>query len=82
MNVLLISPGFPDTFWGFKHAIKFIRKKAAYPPLGLLTVGAMLPEKWPKRLIDLNIRKLVEKDLSWADYAFISAMAMQRSSAR
>jgi radical SAM superfamily enzyme YgiQ (UPF0313 family) len=82
MNVLLINPGFPDTFWGFKHAIKFIRKKAAYPPLGLLTVGAMLPEKWSKRLIDLNMRKLVEKDLSWADYAFIGGMGMQRNSAR
>lgn len=82
MNVLLINPGFPDTFWGFKHAIKFIGKKAAYPPLGLLTVGAMLPEKWPKRLIDLNMRKLAEKDLSWADCAFIGGMGMQRIAAR
>ena len=82
MNVLLIYPEFPDTFWSFKHALKFIRKKAALPPLGLLTLGAMLPEQWSKRLVDLNVTKLTEKDLLWADYAFISGMVVQRESAR
>ncbi len=82
MNTLLIYPAFPDTFWSFKHALKFIRKKAAFPPLGMLTVGAMLPQKWPKRLIDMNVVRLTDKDLSWADSAFISAMAVQRESAR
>ena len=82
MNVLLIYPEFPDTFWSFKYALKFIRKKAALPPLGLLTLAPMLPEGWSKRLIDLNVTKLTEKDLSWADFAFISAMVVQRDSAR
>jgi radical SAM superfamily enzyme YgiQ (UPF0313 family) len=82
LKVLLIYPEFPDTFWSFKHALKFIRKKSAYPPLGLLTVGAMLPKEWSKRLIDLNVTKLLEKDLEWADYAFISAMVVQRDTAR
>jgi radical SAM superfamily enzyme YgiQ (UPF0313 family) len=82
LKVLLVYPEFPDTFWSFKHAIKFIRKKSAYPPLGLLTVGAMLPQEWPKRLVDLNAMKLNEKDLAWADCVFISAMAVQRDSAR
>lgn len=82
MNTLLLYPGFPDTFWSFKHALKFIRKQAAFPPLGLLTVGTMLPPAWPKRLIDLNVTRLTEKDLVWADSAFISAMAVQRESAR
>jgi radical SAM superfamily enzyme YgiQ (UPF0313 family) len=82
MKVLLIYPEFPDTFWSFKHALKFIHKKAAYPPLGLLTVGAMLPEEWSKRLVDVNVTKLTEKDLAWADYAFISGMVVQRDSAR
>ena len=58
MNVLLIHPEFPDTFWSFKHALKFIHKKAAFPPLGLLTLGAMLPEEWSKRLVDINATKL------------------------
>jgi radical SAM superfamily enzyme YgiQ (UPF0313 family) len=82
MNALLIYPEFPDTFWSFKHALKFIRKKAAYPPLGMLTVGALLPQAWPKRLIDMNVKDLTQKDLAWADCVFISAMAMQRESAR
>ncbi|MBC8447262.1 MAG: B12-binding domain-containing radical SAM protein [Chloroflexi bacterium] len=82
MNVLLIYPEFPDTFWSFKHALKFIRKKASSPPLGLLTVAAMLPPEWPKRLVDVNVAKLTEEDLAWADYAFISGMTVQRESAR
>ena len=82
MNALLIYPAFPETFWSYKYALKFIRKKAAFPPLGLLTVGTMLPEKWSKRLVDMNVTKLTEKDLAWADCVFISAMAVQRESAR
>src|SRR3972149_2464782 len=82
MNILLIYPEFPDTFWSFKHALKFIHKKSAAPPLGLLTVAAMLPADWDKRLVDLNIQKLTDKDLAWADYALISGMAVQSRSAR
>jgi radical SAM superfamily enzyme YgiQ (UPF0313 family) len=82
MNVLLIYPEFPDTFWSFKHALRFIHKKASSPPLGLLTVAAMLPAEWSKRLIDVNVTQLAEADLEWADYAFISAMVVQRRSAR
>jgi radical SAM superfamily enzyme YgiQ (UPF0313 family) len=81
MNVLLIYPEFPDTFWSFKHALRFIHKKASSPPLGLLTVAAMLPAGWSKRLIDVNVTQLAEADLAWADYAFISAMVVQRKSA-
>jgi radical SAM superfamily enzyme YgiQ (UPF0313 family) len=82
MNILLVYPEFPDTFWSFKHALRFVRKKSAYPPLGLLTVAAMLPDNWSKRLVDLNVRNLTEKDLAWADYAFISAMNIQRETAQ
>ena len=81
MNALLIYPEFPDTFWSFKHAIKFIRKKAAFPPLGLISIGAMMPEAWSKRLVDVNVTRLSDEDLEWADYAFISGMAVQRESA-
>ena len=80
MNALLLYPEFPDTFWGFKHALKFIRKRASLPPLGLLTVAAMLPAEWEKRLIDVNVRPLREKDLAWADVVLISAMIAQRDS--
>src|ERR1035438_7953364 len=81
MNALLLYPGFPDTFWGFKHALKFIGKRASLPPLGLLTVAAMLPAAWEKRLVDVNVRPLREKDLAWADVVLISAMIAQRDSA-
>lgn len=82
MNVLLICPEFPDTFWSFKHALKFIGKKASLPPLGLLTVAAMLPRAWHKRLVDVNVRKLSAKDLVWADLVFISGMIAQQESAQ
>ena len=81
MKTLLLYPSFPDTFWSFRYSLKFIHKKAAFPPLGLLTVGSMLPASWPKRLVDLNVDKLTEKDLAWADAAYISAMVVQRKSA-
>jgi len=81
MNVLFIYPKFPDTFWSFKHALKFIRKRASSPPLGLLTVAAALPSGWDKRLVDTNVGKLTEEDLAWADCAFISGMTVQRTSA-
>ena len=82
MNILLIYPEFPDTFWSFKHALEFVGKRAALPPLGLLTVAAMLPREWSQRLVDTNVRSLTKKDLAWADCAFISAMVVQRESAR
>jgi len=82
MNVLLIYPKIPDTFWSFSYALSFIGKKSAFPPLGLLTVAAMLPEKWEKRLVDLNVERLKDKDLAWADLAFVGGMAVQRKSAR
>ena len=82
MNILLVYPEFPDTFWSFKHALQFIRKKASTEPLGLLTVAAMLPGDWKKRLVDMNVHPLRKSDLKWADYVFISAMTVQRESAR
>lgn len=63
MRVLLLYPDCPDTFWSFKHALKFIRKKAGAPPLGLLTVAAMLPPEWEVRLIDLGVQGLADADL-------------------
>jgi radical SAM superfamily enzyme YgiQ (UPF0313 family) len=82
MNILLVYPEFPDTFWSYKHALKFVGKSTVLPPLGLLTVAAMLPPEWSARLVDANVRRLTEKDLAWADYAFISAMIVQSESAR
>ena len=81
MKILLVYPYYPDTFWSFRYALKFISRKASFPPLGLLTVAAMLPAEWEKRLVDMNVRALSDEDLSWADYVFISAMTIQSKSA-
>lgn len=83
MKALLVYPECPDdTFWSFKHALKFISKKAVHPPLGLLTVAAMLPEEWEKKLVDMNVTKLKNKDIEWADFVFVSAMAVQKESVK
>lgn len=82
MNILLIYPETPSTFWNFKYILKFIGRKAAFPPLGLLTVASILPSKWNKRLIDLNVSKLMDQDIAGADLILISAMIIQKKSAR
>jgi radical SAM superfamily enzyme YgiQ (UPF0313 family) len=80
MNILLVYPEYPDTYWSFKHALRFISKKAAVPPLGLITVSALLPKDWNTRLVDLNTAALQARDIIWADYVFISAMYIQKAS--
>ncbi len=80
MNILLINPETPSTFWSFKNAIQFISKKASDIPLGLLTVASMLPRSWNLKLIDMNIKPLKQKDINWADYALIGGMSIQLDS--
>jgi radical SAM superfamily enzyme YgiQ (UPF0313 family) len=82
INVLFVYPEFPETYWSFTHALKFISKRASFPPLGILTVAALLPGAWEKKLVDMNVSKLNDEDIKWADYVFISAMVVQRDSAR
>ncbi len=82
MKILLVYPRYPDTFWSFRYALKFLSKKASFPPLGLLTVAAMLPAEWEKRVVDLNVNLLSDEDIKWADYLFISSMAVQKDSAK
>jgi radical SAM superfamily enzyme YgiQ (UPF0313 family) len=80
MKILLVYPECPDTFWSFKHALKIASKKSTLPPLGLLTIAAMLPRDWEKRLVDMAVQPLADKDIEWADYVFISAMQIQQKS--
>lgn len=81
MRILFVYPEFLATFWSWKHLLKFVSKKAAFPPLGLLTVAAMLPQQWKKKLIDMNAQKLTDAQIEWADYVFVSAMTAQKDSA-
>ncbi len=78
MKALLINPEFPDTYWSFRHALSFDGKRSAYPPLGLLTVAAMLPQSWEKRLVDMEVRRLKRSDIEWADIVLVTAMLVQK----
>src|SRR5207248_9351566 len=80
MKVLLVYPEFPETYWSFRHALTFEGKRSAFPPLGLLTVSAMLPDAWERRLVDMNVRRLRDSDIEWADLVFASAMIVQKES--
>ncbi len=80
-KILLVYPEFPsDTYWSFKYALKFVKKKSAMPPLGLITVAALLPKSCELRLVDMNIESLSDDDIKWADAVFISAMIVQKKS--
>jgi radical SAM superfamily enzyme YgiQ (UPF0313 family) len=78
MKALLVYPEWPDTYWSFKHALPFEGKRSVFPPLGLLTVAALLPKTWEQRLVDINIRPVSDADLKWADVVLISAMLVQK----
>jgi radical SAM superfamily enzyme YgiQ (UPF0313 family) len=80
MKILLVFPEIPTTFWSFHNALKFISKKSSEPPLGLLTLGAMLPDQWEKKLIDMNVTSLTDDHIRWADYVFLTGMNVQRRS--
>jgi len=82
MKVLLVSPATPDTFWSYKHVLPFVAKKAAFPPLGLLTVAALLPPEWELKVVDLDVRALADDDIEWADYVLLSAMMIHEKSVR
>jgi len=82
MNILLVSPATPNSFWSYKYVLPLISKRAAFPPLGLLTVAAMLPEDWSLKLVDLDVSRLSNSDIDRADYVLLSAMIVQEESAR
>jgi len=82
MKILLVYPSCPDTFWSFKHVLRFVAKRAAFPPLGLLTVAAMLPSDWELKLVDTNVEALDDRDIAWADWVLLSGMIVHKDSAR
>jgi radical SAM superfamily enzyme YgiQ (UPF0313 family) len=78
MRALLICPEFPLSFWSFRKSCQLRGNKTVNPPLGLITVAALLPSEWEMRLADLNVRSLTEEDWQWADLVLITAMYIQR----
>ena len=81
MRVLLVHPEFPTTYWGFQHSLPFIGKRATLPPLGLLTLAALLPPAWHVRVADLNVAPLSDDDVLWADAVLVGGMLVQAPSA-
>jgi radical SAM superfamily enzyme YgiQ (UPF0313 family) len=80
MKILLVYPEFPETYWSFHYALSFEGKRSAFPPLGLLTIAALLPDGWERRLVDMNVQSLKLADIEWADVVFASAMLVQKDS--
>ncbi len=79
-NALLVYPEHPPTYWGANYALEIVGIKAAFPPLGLLTIAAMFPPKYELRVVDMNVAPLSDSDLEWADMVFTSTMIVQRVS--
>lgn len=82
MNILLVEPRTPETFWSLRHALRFVGKRAANPPLGLLTLAGLMPDDWTYRLVDLNTGNLTDSDFQWADHVMVSAMDIHREGVR
>ncbi len=78
MRTLLIYPVFPPTFWSYEKILELVDRKVLLPPLGLITVAAILPQKWEFKLVDRNIRNVSEAEWEWADLVIISGMIVQK----
>jgi radical SAM superfamily enzyme YgiQ (UPF0313 family) len=78
MNVLLVYPEFPKTFWSYEKILELVNRKVLLPPLGLITVAAILPQEWHFRLVDVNIRPVGSEEWQWADLVIMSAMIVQK----
>ncbi len=78
MRVLLVYPRFPKTFWSYEKILELVNRKVLLPPLGLITVAAILPQTWEFKLVDVNIRPVTEAEWQWADMVIMSAMIVQK----
>ncbi|HEY9800712.1 MAG TPA: DUF4070 domain-containing protein [Leptolyngbyaceae cyanobacterium] len=78
MRILLVYPIFPKTFWSYEKILALVDRKVLLPPLGLVTVAAILPQEWEFKLVDRNIRPVTEEEWAWADIVIFSAMIVQK----
>ncbi|HEY9662839.1 MAG TPA: cobalamin-dependent protein, partial [Allocoleopsis sp.] len=78
MRVLLLYPLFPKSFWSFEKTLELLNRKVFLPPLGLVTVAAILPQEWEFKLVDRNVRAVTEAEWEWADLVILSAMIVQK----
>ena len=80
MRALLVNPAFPDSYWSGRFSLRFARRRSLLPPLGLITVAALLPRNWEIRLVDLDVEPLTDEQIRWADVVMLSGMLVQRPS--
>lgn len=80
LNCLLIYPQFSQfSFWNTRTSAALVGAKAPAPPLGLITVAAILPQHWRFRLVDLNATSMTDSDWDWADLVCVGGMLPQQS---
>jgi radical SAM superfamily enzyme YgiQ (UPF0313 family) len=78
MRTLLIYPIFPPTFWSYEKILELVNRKVLLPPLGLITVAAILPQEWEFKLVDRNIRPATQEEWDWAELVVFSGMIVQK----
>jgi radical SAM superfamily enzyme YgiQ (UPF0313 family) len=78
MKALLLYPLFPKTFWSYHAFMKMVGLKASVPPLGIITVAALLPQDWEIRFCDRNVQSETDQDWEWCDLVILSAMLAQK----
>ena len=78
MRTLFIYPEFPKTFWSYEKILELVNRKVLLPPLGLVTVAALLPQEWDMKLVDRNVREVTEEEWNWAEMVIISGMIVQK----
>ncbi|MBJ7252780.1 MAG: B12-binding domain-containing radical SAM protein, partial [Acetobacteraceae bacterium] len=79
MRTLFVYPEFPKTFWSYEKILELIDRKVLLPPLGLVTVAALLPQSWEMKLVDRNVREVSEAEWDWAELVVISGMIVQKA---
>ena len=79
MKALLLYPQFPQSFWSYNRFMELVGLKAVIPPLGIITVAALLPDSWEIRFFDRNVNLETEADWEWCDLVILSAMIAQKS---
>ncbi|MDX2214603.1 MAG: B12-binding domain-containing radical SAM protein [Oculatellaceae cyanobacterium bins.114] len=78
MKALLLYPQFPQSFWSYDRFMEIAGLKAVIPPLGIITVAALLPQDWKIRFRDRNVTCETEADWEWCDLVILSAMLVQK----
>ena len=78
MRTLFVYPEFPKTFWSYEKILELVNRKVLLPPLGMVTVAALLPQEWEMKLVDRNVREVTDEEWDWAELVIISGMIVQK----